>query len=99
MKEKKSIADDQLESYLYKIHGRFVNESDFYQDDPNATDEQKKAAYQKFVNLYIALYYEPLDEEYDEARYFTHNYDEALFKKVKYSFGGSRKISSINVTK
>jgi hypothetical protein len=44
------------------------------------------------------LYYEPLDEEYDEARYFTKDFDENLFNKMKYSRQGTkRKISSISV--
>ena len=80
------------------MHGQFINESDFYSDSPVATDQQKKAAYQKFVNLYISLYYEPLDEEFDEARYFTRNFDSEMVKKLKYNrASATRKITSISV--
>ena len=94
LKAEKENANQQLEEYIYNIHGKYINEDDF----TGETIEQRKAAYQKFVNLYIALYYEPLDEEYDEARYFTPDFDENLFKKMKYNRqGSSKKISSISV--
>jgi hypothetical protein len=35
------------------------------------------------VNAYIKLYYEPLDEDYDEARYFTKEFDKSLLKKTR----------------
>jgi hypothetical protein len=48
--------------------------------------------------MYIALLYEPLDEEYEEARYFTENFESELFKKMKYSRRGTnRRISSIEL--
>lgn len=37
--------------------------------------EESKKQYNKFINLYIQLYYEPLIEEYDEFKYFTQNHD------------------------
>ena len=75
-------ATKELDDFLHKIHGQFINESDFY--TPDTPEKERKEAYQKFVNLYIALYYEPLDEEYDEARYFTKDFDKALLQKYKY---------------
>lgn len=66
-----------------------MNEEDFYPDDPDATEEQRKAAYQRFVSLYIALYYEPLDEEFDEARYFTKNFDAEMVKKLRFNRASS----------
>lgn len=71
---------------MYQIHGKYVNENDF---------NTNKEGYQKFVNLYISLYYEPLDEEYDEARYFTKSFDSNLFKQLKYS--KTRKIKSLEI--
>jgi hypothetical protein len=71
-----------------------VNEDDF----EGADDEARKAAYQKFVNLYIGLYYEPLDEEMDEARYFTRDFDRALLAKMRANrASATRKIASIEV--
>ena len=43
LKEQHSQIESQLESYLYKIHGKYINEGDFC--GPDATDEQRKAAY------------------------------------------------------
>lgn len=37
--------------------------------------EESSEQYDRFVNLYIQLYYEPLVEEYDEIKYFTRNHD------------------------
>ena len=40
--------------------------------------------------MYIGLLYEPLDEEFDEARYLTLNFEENLVKKMKYSRRGTK---------
>ncbi len=47
------------------------------------------------MNLYISLYYEPLDEDYDEARYFTQSFDKYMFKKLK--FKRNKKIKSMEL--
>ena len=44
MKAQKEIANKQLDEYMYKIHGQFINEEDFC-EDTKATEEQKKEAY------------------------------------------------------
>ncbi len=44
LKMQKEIANKQLEDYMYKIHGQFINEDDFC-EDPQATEEQRKQAY------------------------------------------------------
>jgi hypothetical protein len=82
---------------MHRIHGQYINESDFCAE---GTEEQRKAAYQKFINQYIALLYEPLDEEYEEARYFTEGFEDGIFSKIKYSRrGANRKIANIEVKK
>ena len=54
-------AKQALDHIVEKVHGRFINEEDFL--------ETGHAGYKKFVDAYIAYRYEPLIEEYDEARY------------------------------
>jgi hypothetical protein len=49
------------------LHGRFINESDFPKGGPEA--------YRHWIDLYIALQYEPLDEAFEETRYFTEDYE------------------------
>jgi hypothetical protein len=44
------------------------------------------------------LYYEPLDEEFEEAKYFTRDFENELFKKFKYNRkGANKRISSIEI--
>ena len=44
--------------------------------------------------------YEPLDEEFDEARYFTEDYEKSFAKKCIYNMSGnSKRISSIQLEK
>ena len=38
--------------------------------------------YDRFIDLYIKLYYEPLVEDYDELKYFTRNHDMAMHKLI-----------------
>lgn len=45
VRQEKEQAQQVLDDYIFKVHGRFVNESDFYPGDPAATEEQRKAAY------------------------------------------------------
>ena len=35
------------------------------------------------MDLYIRLHYEPLVEDYDEARYFTRDFDKKLVKVLR----------------
>ena len=73
---------------IYELHDKYLNEEDF---------TNGKEGYQRFINNYISLYYEPLDEEYDEARYFTRDFDDNLLKKLKYRI--SKKITSVKLRK
>jgi len=66
------------------VHGRFINEEDF---DGGA------AEYKQFVEDYISFKYEPAVEEFDEARYFTRDFDANLVKKCRMT--PWKKISSI----
>ena len=54
--------------------------------------EESTDQYDRFVNLYIQLYYEPLVEEYDEMKYFTRNHDMKFGKMIERQCGdgGSR---------
>lgn len=50
------------------------------------------------MNLYIALYYEPLDEDFDEARYYTRNFDAEMVKKLRFNRASSqRRIVAMSV--
>jgi len=51
--------------------------------------------YRNFVDEYIKYRYEPLVEEYEEARYQTHDFDKNLIKKLRCRPG--KKISSISL--
>ncbi len=55
-----------FEEFIKEVHDKYINEDDFING---------KEGYKKFVDLYIGLLYEPLDEEFDEARYFTEDFD------------------------
>jgi hypothetical protein len=50
---------------LYEVHDKYINEEDF---------REGKDDYEKFLKLYISLMYEPLDEEFDEEKYFTKDF-------------------------
>ena len=52
--------------------------------------EESTRKYQQFIDLYIQLYYEPLEEEYEELKYFTKNHDEKMMRMI-----GGNKIKSI----
>lgn len=64
-----------MEKIMDQVHGRFINESDF--------PETGADGYKQFVNSYISYRYEPLVEEYDEAKYLTFEYDKNLMKKLR----------------
>ncbi len=70
-----------------QVHGRFINEEDFL--------ETGHTGYKDFVDSYISYRYEPLIEEYDEAKYFTYEFDKNLIKKVRCRPG--KKIASISL--
>ena len=61
------LADRKLQEVLEHVHGRFINEEDF----PDSGAD----GYKRLVEQYISYKYEPLIEDYDEARYFTYNFD------------------------
>ena len=69
------------------MHGRFINEEDFL--------ETGLKGYREFVDRYISLRYEPLIEEYDEAKYMTHDFDKNLVKKLRCRPG--KKIAQISL--
>lgn len=71
---------------MYKVHGRFINEDDF---------TNGKEGYERFIKQYISLFYEPLVEEYDEARYFTKDFDDSLLRKIR--IRKSKKLTSIEL--
>lgn len=64
-----------MNELIKNIHDKFINETDF---------KTGKEGYKKFVDLYISLYYEPLNEEFEEVRYFTKDFDKTLFNKMKF---------------
>ena len=70
-----------MKDLLKTIHGRFVNETDFEESalDVKANGETQ---YKAFINKYIEYRYEPAIEEYDEARYFTPEFDRNLMRKI-----------------
>lgn len=70
---------------MEKVHGRFINEDDFM--------DTGLVGYKSFVESYIDYRYAPLDEEYDEAKYFTHDFDKNLVKKLRCRPG--KKVSKI----
>ena len=110
VEQKKQEEIKKFNDFIFKIHGQWINESDFsdftfeeiekvgsadlqrtiYQEIDKR--EESKEQYDKFIELYLQLYYEPLVEEYDEIRYMTRNADQKLNKIV-----GSKKISSIKL--
>lgn len=49
-----------IDSYVDKVHGEFINETDF----------DSEQDYVNFFDLYIKLKYEPLNEEYENRRFF-----------------------------
>jgi len=49
--------------------------------------------YKNFVESYIEYRYAPLEEDYDEAKYFTHEFDKNLVKKLRCRPG--KKVSKI----
>ena len=91
----KAEEQKHIEEFMFKIHGKWINGSDFSKYPISLIKKQSKnnikteqmlikeidekeectEQYNKFIDLYIKLYYEPLVEEYDEMKYFTRNYD------------------------
>ena len=63
------------------MHGTFVNETDF-ESSPLDVNAKGEANYKAFINQYIAYKYAPAIEDYDEARYFTQQYDRNLMSKI-----------------
>ena len=106
LKKEQQIAE--LNDYIFQIHGKWVNETDFtdysFKQVINAgptevqqilleeidKSDESRIKYKEFVNLYIDLYYRPLVEEYEEAKYFTRNSDKKL-----YEIGRKNTLSSI----
>jgi len=54
-------AQEFLDQVVEEVHGRFINEDDFLETGIDG--------YRNFVENYISYKYEPLIEEYEEARY------------------------------
>ena len=51
--------------------------------------------YKQFIDRYIEYRYEPLVEDYDEAKYYTHEFDKNLVKKLRCRPG--KKIAKISL--
>ena len=51
--------------------------------------------YKQFIDRYIEYRYEPLLEDYDEAKYYTHEFDKNLVKKLRCRPG--KKIAKISL--
>lgn len=77
MKESKEF----MKEYLQSVHGTFINETDFEASDLDIK-AKGEANYKAFVNQYIRYKYEPAIEDYDEAKYFTQQYDRNLMSKI-----------------
>eukprot|EP00347_Sterkiella_histriomuscorum_P017785 403348002 len=88
LEDERVSAEDRFNSIINQLHDQYVNESDF---------TTGKEGYKKFVDNYISLYYIPLVEEYDEARYFTQEFDRSFLKKQKYR--RSKRLVSVELTK
>ena len=74
------------------MHGRFINEKDF----PAGGAE----AYRNWVDLYITYMYEPIDEAYEETRYFTEDFEKSFSDKCKSNKAGkSSFLGSVRVKK
>ena len=85
-------SEKEREQMLYRFHGRFINETDF----PKGGAE----AYRQWIDLYINLMYEPIDDVFEETRYFTEDYEYSFTMQcIKHSAGKSNAISSIRVKK
>ena len=69
---------------MHQLHGRFINEHDF----PGGPQ-----FYKDFVEDYIKFKYEPAVEDFDEAKFFTREFDRNLVKKCRVR--PMSKISSI----
>lgn len=48
-----------------------------------AMKETSSEQYERFIELYIQLYYEPIVEEYEEIKYFTKDFDKQMYNLVK----------------
>jgi hypothetical protein len=83
---------------LEKRTRKFVNETDFdaSPDDQNAAGEVK---FKQFMNQYIHYRYEPAVEEFEEARYFTKNFNESLIFKMNWYYVRPHKVNSITFKK
>ena len=80
-------AQEFLDQMVEEVHGRFINEDDFLETGIDG--------YRNFVENYISYKYEPLIEEYEEARYQTYDFDKNLVKKLRCRPG--KKISKISL--
>ncbi len=84
--------DEQIkQKILHTVHGRFINETDF----PKGGSE----AYRKWMDEYIKTMYEPLDENYDETRYFTQDWEQSFGRKCLYKTPNNRFITAIRLKK
>ena len=80
-------AEEFVENLIEQVHGRFINEEDFLETGIDG--------YKQFVDNYIKFRYEPLIEEYEEAKYQTYEFDKNLVKKLRCRPG--KKLSSISL--
>ena len=78
------VANENFDAYIEEIHGQYLNEDDFY----NGVE-----GYRSFVKDYISYKYEPANEAFEEAKYFTKDFDTNMIKKCR--IRPSQKIDSI----
>lgn len=84
--------EETQKNIIRNVYDRFINEDDF--------PKGKADAYREYVKRHISYMYEPLDEDFDEARYFTEDYEKSFTKKCIYNMSGnSKRISSIQLQK
>ncbi len=74
----------------------YVNETDFEKSelDKHAPGEMN---FKAFVNQYIHYRYEPCDEDFEETRYFTRQFDENLMKKLEARSVRDKRVISIKL--
>ena len=71
LNNEKTEGEQIFNHIIDNYHTRFINETDF--------PEKGSQGFKDFVNTYIEYRYEPLDEDYEEAKYMTYEFENNLF--------------------
>ena len=65
----------------------------YYSGNINADDfAGGKEEYQRYLDQYISYHYEPINEEYEEAKFLIENWDDKLMRCVAFN----RKIAHLS---